>query len=306
MKKRILTAERRTNLDFLEELQSKIVEVNRSLNKYLEEKDCPQSTIYKAMNYSLHAGGKRIRPVIMLSCAELLDGETDKIMPFACAIEMIHTYSLIHDDLPCMDNDDLRRGKPTNHKVFGEAMAVLAGDGLLNTAFETILKNSEVTPNMTLAALSILTESAGINGMIGGQVIDIESECKTIDTITLMSLHMHKTAALIMASAKIGALLAGGGKEDLLAVEEFSRYLGIAFQIKDDILDVLGSTETLGKTIGKDDDSKKSTFVTVYGLEKAEKMLEDYTDKAIESLSKYGAKAEFLINLSKFLLDRDR
>ncbi len=306
MKKRILTAERRANLDFLEELQSKIVEVNRSLNKYLEEKDCPQSTIYKAMNYSLHAGGKRIRPVIMLSCAELLDGETDKIMPFACAIEMIHTYSLIHDDLPCMDNDDLRRGKPTNHKVFGEAMAVLAGDGLLNTAFETILKNSEVTPNMTLAALSILTESAGINGMIGGQVIDIESEGKTIDTITLMSLHMHKTAALIMASAKIGALLAGGGKEDLLAVEEFSRYLGIAFQIKDDILDVLGSTETLGKTIGKDDESKKSTFVTVYGLEKAEKMLEDYTDKAIESLSKYGAKAEFLINLSKFLLDRDR
>ena len=293
-------------MDFLEELQSKIVEVNRSLNKYLEEKDCPQSTIYKAMNYSLHAGGKRIRPVIMLSCAELLDGETDKIMPFACAIEMIHTYSLIHDDLPCMDNDDLRRGKPTNHKVFGEAMAVLAGDGLLNTAFETILKNSEVTPNMTLAALSILTESAGINGMIGGQVIDIESEGKTIDTITLMSLHMHKTAALIMASAKIGALLAGGGKEDLLAVEEFSRYLGIAFQIKDDILDVLGSTETLGKTIGKDDESKKSTFVTVYGLEKAEKMLEDYTDKAIESLSKYGAKAEFLINLSKFLLDRDR
>lgn len=306
MKKRILTAERRFDLDFLEELQSKIVEVNRSLNKYLEEKDCPQSTIYKAMNYSLHAGGKRIRPVIMLSCAELLDGETDKIMPFACAIEMIHTYSLIHDDLPCMDNDDLRRGKPTNHKVFGEAMAVLAGDGLLNTAFETILKNSEVTPNMTLAALSILTESAGINGMIGGQVIDIESEGKTIDTITLMSLHMHKTAALIMASAKIGALLAGGGKEDLLAVEEFSRYLGIAFQIKDDILDVLGSTETLGKTIGKDDESKKSTFVTVYGLEKAEKMLEDYTDKAIESLSKYGAKAEFLINLSKFLLDRDR
>ncbi len=306
MKKRILTAERRSNLDFLEELQSKIVEVNRSLNKYLEEKDCPQSTIYKAMNYSLHAGGKRIRPVIMLSCAELLDGEIDKIMPFACAIEMIHTYSLIHDDLPCMDDDDLRRGKPTNHKVFGEAMAVLAGDGLLNTAFETILKNSEVTPNMTLAALSILTESAGINGMIGGQVIDIESEGKTIDTITLMSLHMHKTAALIMASAKIGALLAGGGKEDLLAVEEFSRYLGIAFQIKDDILDVTGSTETLGKTIGKDDDSKKSTFVSIYGLEQAEKMLEDYTNKAIESLSKYGAKAEFLISLSRFLLDRDR
>lgn len=293
-------------MEFLEELEAKIVEINKNLHKYLEEKDNPQATIYKAMNYSLHAGGKRIRPVIVLACAELLDAEAEKAMPFACAIEMIHTYSLIHDDLPCMDNDDMRRGKPTNHKVYGEAMATLAGDGLLNLAFETILKHSQVSPNMTLAALSVIADNAGVEGMIGGQVIDLESEGKTIDVITLMTLHLQKTAALIMASAKVGALIGGGGREDIIAMEEFARYLGIAFQIKDDILDVVGDTENLGKTIGKDEKNQKSTFVTIYGIEQSEKMLEDYTNKAIESLSKYGTKADFLINLSKFLLDRDR
>ncbi len=293
-------------MDFLETLESKIVEVNKYLNKYLEEKDNPQATIYKAMNYSLHAGGKRIRPVIALACAELLDADTEKVMPFACAIEMIHTYSLIHDDLPCMDDDDLRRGKPTNHKVYGEGMATLAGDGLLNLAYETILKQSQVSPNMTLAAMAIIAESAGTEGMIGGQVIDLESEGKEIDAITLMSMHMHKTAALIMASARVGALLGGGGREDLIDLEEFARYLGIAFQIKDDILDVLSNSEVLGKTVGKDAENNKSTFVTIYGIEQSKKMLEDYTEKAIEVLSKYGQKAEFLIELSKFLLDRDR
>ena len=293
-------------MTFLEELESKILDVNQALHKYLEEKDNPQATIYKAMDYSLHAGGKRIRPVLMLASSELLGAESEKVMPFACALEMIHTYSLIHDDLPCMDDDDLRRGKPTNHKVFGEAIAVLAGDGLLNLAYETILKHSQVSPNMTLAAMSIIAESAGVEGMIGGQVIDLESEGKTVDAITLMTMHLHKTAALIMAAARVGALLGGGGREDLLAVEEFSRYLGIAFQIKDDILDVSGTEENLGKPIGSDGENEKSTFVTIYGLEASEKMLADYTEKAIESLSRFGEKAEFLIGLSKFLLDRDR
>ncbi len=293
-------------MDFLEAFEAKIIEVNKNLHKFLEEKDNPQATIYKAMNYSLHAGGKRIRPVLAIACGELMGVEADKVMPFACALEMIHTYSLIHDDLPCMDNDDLRRGKPTNHKVYGEAIATLAGDGLLNLAFETILKHSQVSPNMTLAALSIIADSAGVEGMIGGQVIDLESEGKTVDAITLMALHLHKTAALIMASAKVGALIGGGGRDDLLAMEEFSRYLGIAFQIKDDILDVVGAEESLGKTIGKDQQSQKSTFVTIYGLGQSEKMLEDYTNKAVEALSKYGDKASFLIDLSKFLLDRDR
>ncbi|MBQ4087926.1 MAG: polyprenyl synthetase family protein [Clostridia bacterium] len=293
-------------MEFLEQLEAKILEVNKALRKYLEEKDNPQATIYKAMDYSLQAGGKRIRPVLMLACAEMMGAEQEKVMPFACAMEMIHTYSLIHDDLPCMDDDDLRRGKPTNHKVYGEAMAVLAGDGLLNFAYETILKYSQMSPNMTLAAMAIIAESAGVEGMIGGQVIDLESEGKAVDAITLMTMHLHKTAALIMASAKVGALLGGGGRDDLNAMEEFARYLGIAFQIKDDILDVSGSEEVLGKSIGSDKENEKSTFVSVYGLEQSEKMLTDYTQKAIEALSRYGTKAEFLINLSNFLLDRDR
>jgi len=292
-------------LDFYKEFEEKIIEVNKSLEKYIEEKEMPQATIYKAMNYSLHAGGKRIRPVILMSTAELMGADRESVMPFACAVEMIHTYSLIHDDLPCMDNDDLRRGKPTNHKVFGEAMAVLAGDALLNKAFEIMLKNSQQSPNMILAAMSDIAAAAGTEGMIGGQVIDIESEGKQIDAVTLMTLHLNKTAALIMTSARVGALLGGGSREDLLAVEEFSRYLGIAFQIKDDILDVSGSEEKLGKKIGADEANNKSTFVSIYGLEHSEMLLNDYTQKAIDSLTQYGEKAEFLIELSKFLLARE-
>lgn len=292
-------------MDFYKEFEEKIIEVNKSLEKFIEEKDNPQATIYKAMNYSLHAGGKRIRPVILISVAELLGASRENVMPFACAIEMIHTYSLIHDDLPCMDNDDLRRGKPTNHKVYGDALAVLAGDALLNKAFEVILKNSQVSPNMTLAALSEIADASGTEGMIGGQVIDIESENKQIDAVTLMTLHLHKTAALIMASAKVGALLGGGSREDLINFEEFARYLGIAFQIKDDILDVCGEVEKLGKKTGVDDEKNKSTFVRIYGLEQSEKLLSDYTQKAIDSLSSYGEKSEFLSELAKFLLNRE-
>lgn len=292
-------------MDFYKEFEEKIIEVNKSLEKFIEEKDNPQATIYKAMNYSLHAGGKRIRPVILISVAELLGASRENVMPFACAIEMIHTYSLIHDDLPCMDNDDLRRGKPTNHKVYGDALAVLAGDALLNKAFEVILKNSQVSPNMTLVALREIADASGTEGMIGGQVIDIESENKQIDAVTLMTLHLHKTAALIMASAKVGALLGGGSREDLINFEEFARYLGIAFQIKDDILDVCGEVEKLGKKTGVDDEKNKSTFVRIYGLEQSEKLLSDYTQKAIDSLSSYGEKSEFLSELAKFLLNRE-
>ena len=292
-------------MDFYKEFEEKIIEVNKSLDKYIEEKEAPQATIYKAMKYSINAGGKRIRPVIMLAAAEMIGGNSDGVMPFACALEMIHTYSLIHDDLPCMDDDDLRRGKPTNHKVFGEAMAVLAGDALLNKAFETILKNSQMSPNMTLAAMNEIAYASGTEGMIGGQVIDIESENKQIDAVTLMTLHLNKTAALIMTAAKVGAQLAGGTREDLLLMEEFSRYLGIAFQIKDDILDVEGSEEILGKKTGADKENNKSTFVSIYGLEQSKNILSEYTEKAIEALATYGDRAEFLIELSKFLLSRE-
>ena len=292
-------------MDFLTEFEAKINLVNQSLQKYFVKKENHQMSVYDAMEYSLFSGGKRIRPVLCAACAELF-GDAEESMPFACAIEMIHTYSLIHDDLPCMDDDDLRRGKPTNHIVFGEAMAVLAGDALLNRAFETVLQHSKVAPALTLEALKVIADASGTEGMIGGQVIDLESEGKATDTVTLMAMHVHKTGALMMAAAKTGALVGGGSKEDVLNMENFARYLGVAFQIKDDILDVESSAEVLGKPIGSDSANEKTTFVTLYGLEQSKKMLEDYTQKAIEVLSEYGDKAWFLKELSLFLLRRER
>ncbi|MBE7039179.1 MAG: polyprenyl synthetase family protein [Ruminococcaceae bacterium] len=292
-------------MDFLFEFEKKINLTEQYLSKYFMENDNHQKAIYEAMKYSLLSGGKRIRPVLTLSCCELFGGG-EEVMPFACALEMIHAYSLIHDDLPCMDNDDLRRGKPTNHVVYGEAMALLAGDGLLTRAFEVALTNSELLPNITVDALKLLSAAAGTEGMIGGQVIDMESEEKDIDSVTLMTMHLHKTGALIMAAAKIGALIGGATKEDILKMESFSRYLGIAFQIKDDILDVEGNEELLGKPVGSDKINHKTTFVTLYGIEQAKKMLEDYTLKAIEVISEYGEKADFLKEFSNYLLSRDR
>ncbi|MBQ9914503.1 MAG: polyprenyl synthetase family protein [Clostridia bacterium] len=292
-------------MDFFTEFEAKINLVNQALQKYFTKQDNHQSTIYDAMEYSLFSGGKRIRPVLCVACAELF-GSGEDALPFACALEMIHTYSLIHDDLPCMDDDDLRRGKPTNHIVYGEAMAVLAGDSLLTLAFDTVLKHATVNPALAVEGMKILAESAGTEGMIGGQVIDLESEGKAVDSVTLMSMHIHKTGALIMAAAKMGALIGGGTKEDILNMEKFARYIGVAFQIKDDILDVESTTDILGKPVGSDSDNEKTTFVSLYGLEQSKKMLEDYTNKAIEVLDEYGEAAEFLRGLSDFLLRRDR
>ncbi len=292
-------------MDFLTEFEAKINITNQALQSYFVKKENHQMSVYEAMEYSLFASGKRIRPVLCMACAELFGGG-EEVLPFACAMEMIHTYSLIHDDLPCMDDDDLRRGKPTNHIVFGEAMAVLAGDALLNAAFETVLNHSKVAPALTVEALKVIAEAAGTEGMIGGQVIDLESEGKVVDSVTLMAMHVHKTGALMMASAKAGAIIGGGTKEDVLNMENFARYLGVAFQIKDDILDVESSAEVLGKTIGSDSENEKTTFVTLYGVEQSQRMLEDYTQKAIEILEVYGERAAFLKELSLFLLRRDR
>ncbi len=293
-------------MDFLAEFEAKINLANQSLQKYFVKQENHQASIYDAMEYSLFSGGKRIRPVLCAACAELFGGDPEEAMPFACAIEMIHTYSLIHDDLPCMDDDDLRRGKPTNHVVYGEAMAVLAGDALLNCAFETALNHSKVSPAVTVEALKIIGTMAGTEGMIGGQVIDLESEGTAIDSVTLMAKHVCKTGALMMASAKAGALVGGGSKEDVLNMENFARYLGVAFQIKDDILDVESTTEVLGKPVGSDDENEKTTFVTLYGLEQSKKMLEDYTRMATDLLDEYGERADFLRGLADFLLKRDR
>lgn len=277
--------------------------IDTALKKYVKTEDNPQKKIYEAMGYSLFAGGKRLRPVIMIMTARMFGKDAECVMPFACAIEMIHTYSLIHDDLPAMDNDDLRRGMPTNHKVFGEADAILAGDALLTKAFETAASYDVpgVCKKSVLHAISVLAKAAGCDGMIGGQVIDIESRDE--DMGLLRYLHSLKTGALIRASGVIGAILAGADEEGIRKIDEFCLNLGIAFQIQDDILDVLGDEATLGKPIGSDAENHKSTYVTLCGLEEAERMSHEYTDKAIQSLDGFENNAE-LIGLAEKLTGR--
>ncbi len=272
-----------------------------ALQKYMQVTENPQKKIYEAEKYSLMAGGKRLRPVIMMMTAKMCGMNPEKVIPFAAAIEMIHTYSLIHDDLPAMDNDDLRRGKPTNHKVFGEAMAILAGDALLTKAFETAASCDDIDSKLVIRAISVLSESAGDNGMIGGQVVDIES--RNEDEELLKYLHSLKTGALIKASGVIGAILAGARDDEIAAVESFCGNLGIAFQIQDDILDVVGTEAELGKPIGSDAENEKSTYVTLFGVEKAEKMAEEYTNKAIQSLGIFEDSSE-LCDLAKKLMGR--
>ena len=274
-----------------------------ALKKYMELEDNPQKKIYEAEEYSLMAGGKRLRPVIMMMTAKMCKKSPEMVLPFAVAIEMIHTYSLIHDDLPAMDNDDLRRGKPTNHKVYGEAMAILAGDALLTKAFEVAASFSDesVPKEKVLRAISVLATAAGDNGMIGGQVVDIES--RNEDAELLKYLHSLKTGALIRASGVIGAILAGANDEEIKAVESFCDNLGIAFQIQDDILDVIGNEAELGKPIGSDAENEKSTYVTLYGVEKAEALAEEYTQKAIESLQIFEENGE-LVSLANKLMGR--
>lgn len=281
---------------------------NKALNEMVKEKDSPETNIYSAMRYSLLAGGKRIRPVLSMAVCEMLDGCIDEVLPFACAIEMIHTYSLIHDDLPAMDNDDYRRGKLTNHKVYGEAMAILAGDALLNQAFEVmadaILLNPEKMSEK-VRVMKIIANASGTNGMIGGQVVDLESEGKAISADTLEYMHRCKTGAIIKASVLTGAIIGGAGQDELANLEKFAEKLGLAFQIKDDILDIEGSFEIMGKKQGSDMAKGKSTFVTLYGIDKSKKMLMEYTDSAISYLCMFGERAEFLKKLALYLTSRE-
>lgn len=273
------------------------------LKRYLKIEEVPQKKVFEAMGYSLFAGGKRLRPSIMMMTAKMLGKNPEIVLPFACAMEMIHTYSLIHDDLPAMDNDDLRRGKPTNHKVFGEATAILAGDGLLTKAFEVASNYNEegVLPKDVLRAIKVLSNSAGADGMIGGQMIDIESHNEDLEL--LRHLHSLKTGAIIRASGVIGAILSGADEAQIKAIDDYCYNLGIAFQIQDDILDVLGDEETLGKPIGSDAENEKSTYITLLGLEKAEELSIEHTNKAIEALNCFD-NAEELIYLAKKLTNR--
>ena len=275
----------------------------KSVNNYLHSLlDAQQGEIYDAMRYSLYAGGKRIRPILSLAVSDSLNGDFDAALCYGSAIEMIHTYSLIHDDLPCMDNDDLRRGKPTNHIVFGENMAVLAGDALLNFACESIINSNAGTDEMKLLAIKEIFEASGCFGMIGGQVLDIRSENKKITEDELKILHKKKTGALIKAASRVGAISAG---TPLDLFDVYAEAVGLAFQIRDDILDVEGNVETFGKPIHSDEKNNKTTYVSLYGIDGAKRKLAQETDKALESISFLGSKGEFLREFALYLLNRE-
>jgi geranylgeranyl diphosphate synthase type II len=280
--------------------------VDAALARYLPSESDPPETLHKAMRYSVFAGGKRLRPVFVIAGAEAVGGRMDTVMETACAVEMIHTYSLIHDDLPAMDNDDFRRGVPTNHKVFGEAIAILAGDALLTLAFR-LLADNFAAGSHAHALRSVLIEvadAAGSAGMVGGQVADIESEGKKVGAETVDYIHTHKTAALIRASIRAGAMLAGATPSQLVALGLAGGNLGLAFQIMDDILDVTATSEELGKTAGKDQAQQKATYPAVHGLEVSRIHAKALVSEAHAALQSFGPRAEPLRALGTFIVER--
>jgi len=291
------------------ELNTRVEEIDKIILAYLPAEEDYQKTIMEAMNYSVLAGGKRLRPMLMLETYRLFGGKSKVIEPFMAAIEMIHTYSLVHDDLPAMDNDEYRRGKKTTHAVYGEAMGILAGDALLNYAFETALKAFDMEPdNRNIGkALQVLAKKAGIYGMIGGQVVDIQSEgTKDMTGEKLDFIYRLKTGALMEASMLIGAILAGATKSEQQIVETVAGEIGLAFQIQDDILDVTSTAEVLGKPIGSDEKNDKFTYVTFEGLEKAKADVAAITDRAITHMNSLVVCNEFLNELLLYLMAREK
>ncbi len=278
--------------------------IESALEKLLPAESTPPVSIHRAMRYSVFAGGKRIRPILCYESANLFTSDLATAISVGCALEFIHTYSLIHDDLPALDNDDLRRGKATNHKVFGEAIAILAGDALLTLAFQT-LANSAIEPARRVRVISEITAAAGtVNGMVGGQVADIEAEKKPADAATLEYIHRSKTAALICGSIVAGAIAGGASDEDIERLRRFGEQIGWAFQVVDDILDVSESSASLGKTAGKDQAQQKATYPALYGLEKSRAIANDLETKALRELDGYGQRATRLRQLAQFLVAR--
>lgn len=295
-------------MSFKDDLQARTAQIELILEEYLPKEEGPQKTVLEAMNYSVRVGGKRLRPMLMQETFRLFGGEGNLVEPFMAAMEMIHTYSLVHDDLPAMDNDEYRRGQLTTHKKFGEAEAILAGDALLNYAFETALKAFEMSkePMRVARAMQILANKAGIYGMIGGQTADIEAESLG-DKVTkeqLLFIHEHKTAALIQASMMIGAILAGANDDEIRLMEQAAYEVGVAFQIQDDILDVTSTLEVLGKPIGSDEKNHKTTYVTLKGLEQATREQQDMSAHAIAILESLEQKNVFLVELIRSLITR--
>lgn len=289
-------------------MNKKINKVEEYLKSVVKENENPQKLIYEAMNYSLLSGGKRLRPLLLLGAYELFQANEDAAMPFACAMEMIHTYSLIHDDLPAMDNDDYRRGRLSNHKRFGEAAAILAGDGLLNKAFETGLEAAlehKINIESALKALAEIAGSSGSDGMIGGQVVDMFGHDKISSLEDLKYMYSLKTGAIIKSSVIAGALLGGADEKELRALESYAEKIGLAFQIEDDILDVTGTLEKLGKAAGSDAANDKITYLIFASIEEAQNTVVKLTEEAVESLNVFGEKAVHLAGLAKHLTNRD-
>lgn len=296
---------------FMEELQQKVEHINNVLEKFLPAEEGQQRIIFEAMNYSVRAGGKRLRPMLMEETYHMFGGSSAVIEPFMAAIEMIHTYSLVHDDLPAMDNDEYRRGKKTTHAVYGEAMGILAGDALLNLAYETAAKafGMEVADTRVARAFTVLAKKAGVYGMVGGQVVDVESEKSDDCPITrekLDFIYRLKTGALIESSMMIGAILAGASSDEVSRVEQIAAKLGLAFQIQDDVLDVTSTLEVLGKPVGSDEKNNKATYVTFEGLDKAVSDVERISKEAEEQLDDLGYDDAFLKELFEYLIHREK
>ena len=296
---------------FMEELQQKVEHINNVLEKFLPAEEGQQRIIFEAMNYSVRAGGKRLRPILMEETYHMFGGSSAVIEPFMAAIEMIHTYSLVHDDLPAMDNDEYRRGKKTTHAVYGEAMGILAGDALLNLAYETAAKafDMEVADARVARAFTVLAKKAGVYGMVGGQVVDVESEKSDDCPITrekLDFIYRLKTGALIESSMMIGAILAGASSDEVSRVEQIAAKLGLAFQIQDDVLDVTSTLEVLGKPVGSDEKNNKATYVTFEGLDKAVSDVERISKDAEEQLDDLGYDDAFLKELFEYLIHREK
>ncbi len=280
--------------------------VNQELEKYVRKQKCPEEILNNSMEYSLMAGGKRLRPILVISTYEIFKNDIEKCMPYAMAIEMVHNFSLIHDDLPGIDNDDFRHGKPTNHKQFDEATAILAGDGLLNQAYIVIsedLKNSQELERK----IKVFNEfSLAVDRMIAGEYVDTEVEGKQIDDELLEYIHKNKTGALLKLCVRMGAILADVNEEDLRRLTSYAEKIGLAFQIKDDILSEEGNEEILGKPVGNDKELEKCTYVSKYGLQGAKDILDKITKEAVFELEEYGSKAEFLVNLAYYIQNRNK
>lgn len=295
-------------MDFIKEMNDRTAYVNNVIDMYLPKESGYQKVVFEAMNYSVHAGGKRIRPIFMMEVAKLFGGNVEDVHPFMAAMEFIHTYSLVHDDLPAMDNDDFRRGQYTTHKKYGHAMGILAGDGLLNYAYETAMTavvNANDKGRAALAA-KILGDKAGAYGMLGGQVVDVENTGHPVTKEQLDFIYEKKTAALIEASCMVGAVMSRATEDEVEKIEKVARYVGLAFQIQDDILDVTSTAEVLGKPILSDEKNEKTTYVTLYGVEGASKYVKDYSDEALTLLKSFENRNEFLEELIISLIHREK